>query len=398
MATTLAERMSKFSGSPTSALIAKVAELKRQGKDIISLNVGEPDFGTPDYIKVAGMKAIADNFTKYTPGNGILELRQAIVKKLKEDNGLDYTVNEVTTAVGAKQAIASAMMVIAGPGDEVLLPIPCWVSYTEMIRLAGATPVFVPVRQDNYELDLDAIRAAITPRTKAIVICTPNNPTGAVYSEESLRELADLAVKHDFFIVADEIYEKMVYDGAKHFSVASISREVWERTITVNGFSKAYAMTGWRIGYAAARADVIKGIMAVQSQTTSATSAISQKAALAALQGSQHDMQVMVEEFKRRKDYVVQRLNAMEGIVCPDVKGAFYVYPDVQPYLGKRFGDKVIENAVDLCQYLLDEALISTVPGEAYNVPGKIRISYSNSMENLEKALDRLEHALVQLK
>lgn len=398
MATTLAERMSKFSGSPTSALIAKVAELKRQGKDIISLNVGEPDFGTPDYIKVAGMKAIADNFTKYTPGNGILELRQAIVKKLKEDNGLDYTVNEVTTAVGAKQAIASAMMVIAGPGDEVLLPIPCWVSYTEMIRLAGATPVFVPVRQDNYELDLDAIRAAITPRTKAIVICTPNNPTGAVYSEESLRELADLAVKHDFFIVADEIYEKMVYDGAKHFSVASISREVWERTITVNGFSKAYAMTGWRIGYAAARVDVIKGIMAVQSQTTSATSAISQKAALAALQGSQHDMQVMVEEFKRRKDYVVQRLNAMEGITCPDVKGAFYVYPDVQPYLGKRFGDKVIENAVDLCQYLLDEALISTVPGEAYNVPGKIRISYSNSMENLEKALDRLEHALVQLK
>lgn len=398
MATTLAERMSKFSGSPTSALIAKVAELKRQGKDIISLNVGEPDFGTPDYIKVAGMKAIADNFTKYTPGNGILELRQAIVKKLKEDNGLDYTVNEVTTAVGAKQAIASAMMVIAGPGDEVLLPIPCWVSYTEMIRLAGATPVFVPVRQDNYELDLDAIRAAITPHTKAIVICTPNNPTGAVYSEESLRELADLAVKHDFFIVADEIYEKMVYDGAKHFSVASISREVWERTITVNGFSKAYAMTGWRIGYAAARADVIKGIMAVQSQTTSATSAISQKAALAALQGSQHDMQVMVEEFKRRKDYVVQRLNAIEGITCPDVKGAFYVYPDVQRYLGKRFGDKVIENAVDLCQYLLDEALISTVPGEAYNVPGKIRISYSNSMENLEKALDRLEHALAQLK
>lgn len=397
MATTLAERMKKFSGSPTSALIAKVAELKRQGKDIISLNVGEPDFGTPDYIKVAGMKGIADNFTKYTPGNGILELRQAIVKKLKEDNGLDYTVNEVTTAVGAKQAIASAMMVIVGPGDEVLLPIPCWVSYTEMIRLAGATPVFVPVRQDNYELDLDAIRAAITPRTKAIVICTPNNPTGAVYSEESLRELADLAVKHDFFIVADEIYEKMVYDGAKHFSVASISREVWERTITVNGFSKAYAMTGWRIGYAAVRADVIKGIMAVQSQTTSATSAISQKAALAALQGSQHDMQVMVEEFKRRKDYVVQRLNAMEGITCPDVKGAFYVYPDVQPYLGKRFGDKVIENAVDLCQYLLDEALISTVPGEAYNVPGKIRISYSNSMENLEKALDRMEQALKQL-
>lgn len=398
MATTLAERMNHFSGSPTSALIATVAELKRQGKNIISLNVGEPDFGTPDYIKVAGIKAIAENFTKYTPGNGILELRQEIVKKLKEDNGVEYALNEVTTAVGAKQAIASSLMVIAGPGDEVLLPIPCWVSYTEMIRLAGAEPVFVPVRSDNYELDLDAIEKAITPKTKAIVICTPNNPTGAVYSEADLHRLADLAVKHDFFIVADEIYEKLVYDGAKHFSVASISREVRDRTITVNGFSKAYAMTGWRVGYAAARPDVIKGIMAVQSQTTSATSAISQKAAVTALQGPQYDLHDMVAEFKRRKDYVVSRLNAMPGITCPDVKGAFYVYPDVGPYLHKRFGDRSIETAVDLCQYLLDEALISTVPGEAYNVPGKIRISYSNSMENLKEALDRMEKALSALK
>ncbi|MFR4334761.1 MAG: pyridoxal phosphate-dependent aminotransferase [Lawsonibacter sp.] len=343
------------------------------------------------------MKAIADNFTKYTPGNGILELRQEIVKKLREDNGVEYALNEVTTAVGAKQAIASAMMVLAGPGDEVLLPIPCWVSYTEMIRLAGATPVFVPVREDNYELDLDAIEKAITPRTKAIVICTPNNPTGAVYSEESLRKLAALAVEHDFFVVADEIYEKLVYDGAEHFSVASISQEVRDRTVTVNGFSKAYAMTGWRIGYAAARADVIKGIMAVQSQTTSATSAISQKAAVEALRGPQHDLEVMVEEFRRRKDYVVDRLNRIPGITCPDVKGAFYVYPDVQLYLGKSFGGRKIETAVELCQYLLDEALISTVPGEAYNVPGKIRISYSNSMENLEKALDRMEQALAAL-
>ena len=217
MATTLSDRMNHFSGSPTSALIAKVAELKRQGKDIISLNVGEPDFGTPDYIKVAGMKAIADNFTKYTPGNGILELRQEIVKKLKNDNGVEYALNEITTGVGAKQVISSAMMVIAGPGDEVLIPIPCWVSYTEMVKLAGATPVFVPVRSDNYELDMDAIEKAITPKTKGIIICTPNNPTGAVYSEESLRRLAELAVEHDFFIVADEIYEKLIYDGAKHF-------------------------------------------------------------------------------------------------------------------------------------------------------------------------------------
>ena len=397
MATPLAERMKTLSGSPTSALIAKVAELKQQGKDIISFNVGEPDFGTPDYIKVAGIKAIAENFTKYTPGNGILELRQAIVKKLKEDNNIEYTIGEITTAVGAKQAISSAMMVIAGPGDEVLLPIPCWVSYTEMIKLAGATPVFVPVHEGDYMLDIDAIKAAITPRTKAIIICTPNNPTGAVYSEESLRQLAALAVEHDFFIVADEIYEKLVYGGAKHFSVASISREVRDHVITVNGFSKSYAMTGWRIGYAAARADIIKGIMKVQSQTTSATSAISQKAAVAALQGPQYDLHDMVKEFARRKEYMVKRLNAVPGIVCPDAMGAFYLYPDVQEYLGKSVGERKIENAMDLCQYLLDEALVSTVPGEAYNVAGKIRISYSNSMKNLEEGMDRIEKALAAL-
>ena len=397
MATTLAERMKTLSGSPTSALIAKVAELKQQGKDIISFNVGEPDFGTPDYIKVAGIKAIAENFTKYTPGNGILELRQAIAKKLKEDNNIEYTIGEITTAVGAKQAISSAMMVIAGPGDEVLLPIPCWVSYTEMIKLAGATPVFVPVHEGDYMLDIDAIKAAITPRTKAIIICTPNNPTGAVYSEESLRQLAALAVEHDFFIVADEIYEKLVYGGAKHFSVASISREVRDHVITVNGFSKSYAMTGWRIGYAAARADIIKGIMKVQSQTTSATSAISQKAAVAALQGPQYDLHDMVKEFARRKEYMVKRLNAVPGIVCPDAMGAFYHCPDVQEYLGEAVCERKIENAMDLCQYLLDEALVSTVPGEAYNVAGKIRISYSNSMKNLEEGMDRIEKALAAL-
>lgn len=396
MATTLAERMKKFSGSPTSALIAKVAELRRQGKNIISLNVGEPDFGTPDYIKVAGIKAIADNFTKYTPGNGILELREEISKKLKRENHIEYSVNEITTAVGAKQAIASTMMVVAGPGDEVIIPIPCWVSYTEMVRLAGAKPVFVPVNDDGT-LNMEAIQSAITPHTKAIIICTPNNPTGAVYGEESLRILADLALKHDFFIVADEIYEKLIYDGAVHFSIASISPEVRDHVVTINGFSKAYAMTGWRIGYAAARQDIIKGIMAVQSQTTSATSAISQKAAVAALRGPQHDMEIMVAEFKKRKDYVVGRLNAIRGVVCPDAHGAFYVYPDVQYYLGKSFQGKVIETAVDLCQYLLDEALIATVPGEAYNVPGKIRISYSNSMENLTEALNRLEKALYAL-
>ena len=247
MATTLAERMSKFSGSPTSALIAKVAELKRQGKDIISLNVGEPDFGTPDYIKVAGMKAIADNFTKYTPGNGILELRQEIVKKLKEDNGVEYVLNEVTTAVGAKQAIASAMMVIAGPGDEVLLPIPCWVSYTEMIRLAGATPVFVPVREDNYELDLDAIEQAITPRTKAIIICTPNNPTGRLVDGALLRAAADQCRAVGAVLAVDECFLPLS-DGAGPGLAPCLAEH--PNLLLLRAFTKSYAMAGLRLGYA----------------------------------------------------------------------------------------------------------------------------------------------------
>ena len=392
-----AQRMEHFSLSPSAAILARVQELRAQGKDIISLNIGEPDFGTPEYIKAAAKEALEAGFTRYTTESGIPDLRAAIARKLKADNNIDYALNEITTTVGAKQALFCAMMVIAQPGDEVLLPIPCWVSYTEMIKLAGAAPVFVPVREDNYELDVDAIEAAITERTKAIILCTPNNPTGAVYSEESLRRLAALAEEHDFFIVADEVYEKLVYDGRRHFSVASISPAIKDRTITVNGFSKAYAMTGWRIGYAAARADIIKGIIAMQSQTTSCTNAIAQKAALAALEGPQEDLHRMVAEFKRRKDFIVERLRAMEGIVCPDAHGAFYVYPDVSAYFGKSYRGQAIENAVDLCEYLLEEALVSAVPGEAFNLPGRLRISYSNSMEQLTQAMDRMEAALGKL-
>ena len=392
-----APRMQNFSLSPTAAMLAKVTELRQQGKDIISLNIGEPDFDTPAFIRKAAAEAMDTGFTRYTTESGVPELRRAIAKKLKEENGIDYALNEITTTVGAKQALFAALMVIAQPGDEVLLPIPCWVSYTEMVKLSGATPVFVPVRQDDYALDLEAIEKAITPRTKAIVICSPNNPTGAVYSEESLRHLARLAEEHDFFIISDEIYEKLIYDDSKHFSIASISPQIRERTITINGFSKAYAMTGWRIGYAAARSDIIQGIIAIQSQTTSCTNAIAQKAALAALEGPQDDVSAMVSAFKERRDYVHARLNGMEGILCPKPQGAFYCYPNIQSFLGKSFGGARIESAVDLCQYLLEEALVSTVPGEAFHLPGRLRISYSNSMENLKTAMDRMEQALNQL-
>lgn len=394
----LAQRMYNFAGSPTSALIAKVAELRAAGQNIISLNVGEPDFGTPDNIKCGAIKAIVDNFTKYTPGPGIIDLRKLIVKKLKEDNNLEYTTDQICATVGAKQAIFNAVMTIAGPGDEVILPIPCWVSYTEMIKFAGATPVFVPVSEEKgYDLDVEAIAKAITPKTRGIIICTPNNPSGAVYKEETLRQLGELAVKHDFYVIADEIYEKLIYDSEKHFSIGSASPEVWDKTITVNGFSKAYAMTGWRLGYVAANKEVIDGIKKIQTQTTSATSAISQKAGVAALSGSQHDLHVMVQEFDKRRQYMLQRLAEMPGVTCAVPKGAFYLLPDFSCYFGKKYHGKEIKNAVDFANILLESVLVALVPGEAFNIPGKVRMSYSNSMENLGEAMDRIQKFVSEL-
>lgn len=359
----LAERMNTFSGSPTSALIAKVAELRAEGKDIISLNVGEPDFGTPDYIKCGAIKAIVDNFSKYTAGNGIIELRRLISKKLHEDNNLEYTTDEICATVGAKQAIFNSIMALVDPGDEVLLPVPCWVSYTEMIKFAGAKPVFVDVEAETFDLDIEALEKAVTTKTKAIVICTPNNPTGAVYSEGTLRKLADLACKYDFYII----------------------------TLTVNGFSKAYAMTGWRIGYVAANKTIIDAIKKIQSQTTSATSAISQKAAVAALSGPQHDLEVMVAEFDKRRIYLLQRLAEMPGVSCAKPRGAFYLLPDFSCYFGKKYRGREIKDAVDFANILLEAVLVALVPGEAFNIKGKVRLSYSNSMENLKEAMDRIQ-------
>ena len=354
----------------------------------------------------AGLVCCGENMKLMKEGStdGAMEKHVPVIEKI--EGGYKVTVGSVAHPMDENHYIEWIELLADGvshiaflnPGDEVLVPDPVWLNYIHVPNFFEAVPVSYPLREENdFQIDLKQLEALITDKTRMLVINSPGNPTGVVQSYETLKGLADLAIRHDLIVVSDEIYEKLVYDGAKHFSVASISQEVKDRTVTVNGFSKAYAMTGWRIGYAAARADVVKGIMAVQSQTTSATSAISQKAAVEALRGPQHDLEVMVEEFKRRKDYVVDRLNKIPGITCPDVKGAFYVYPDVQPYLGKSFGGRKIETAVELCQYLLDEALISTVPGEAYNVPGKIRISYSNSMENLEKALDRMEQALAAL-
>lgn len=388
----ISDRMKNFAASPTTMLVAKVAELKSAGKDIVSLNVGEPDFDTPEYIKEAANQAMVAGFTKYTAVAGIIELREAIAAKLQKDNGVAYKASEISVAGGAKQAIFNTLMAIVSPGDEVILPIPCWVSYTEMIKIAGGVPVFVEVSEKNgFDLDIEAIKAAITPKTKGIIICTPNNPSGAVYKEETLRALAALALEHDFYVIADEIYEKLIYDGEKHFSIASISSEVKERTITINGYSKAYAMTGWRLGYAAANQEVIGAINKIQSQTTSSVNSIAQKAGIAALEGPQADMEAMVVEFAKRRCYVMERLNAIKGITCVNPKGAFYVLPDVSACFGKSYQGQVIKDDSDFASLLLTEKQVALVPGIAFYAPGKVRISYSNSMENLKKAMDRIE-------
>lgn len=389
----LAKRLNRFQASATGAISNRVKALKREGVTILPLNAGEPDFDTPDTAKLAGIEAIRNGSTKYTATNGYIELREAISAKLEKDNGLQYTADEICVCTGAKQAIFGAVMAICDEGDEVLIPVPSWVSYTSMVAIAGATPVLVPSNADN-SLDLAKIEAAITPQTRAIIVCSPNNPSGAVYSEESLRALADLAVKHDFFIISDEIYEKLIYDGYKHFSVASVSPEVWERTITVNGFSKGYAMTGWRVGYAAARKDIIKAMIKVQGQVTSCATSVAQKAALGALVGSQKATENMVATFRERRDFVCGRLREIPNVSFAEPHGAFYVLVDITAYLGKSYGGKVIGTSLELAEYLLNTARVAVVPGSAFGAEGTIRIAYAKAIDILSAGLDALDSAL----
>ena len=394
----LAERMKNFSESATSVVSNKVAELRAAGKEIISLNVGEPDFNTPAYINAAAVAAMEQGFTKYTPTAGILDLRKAIAKKLQQDNHVSYDVAEISVAAGAKQSIFNAVMALVGPGDEVIVPVPCWVSYTEIVKLACGTPVLVETDvNQGYDLDVAAIKRAITPRTKALILCTPNNPTGAVYKEASLRALAALAVQHGFYIIADEIYEKLIYDGEEHFSIASISPEVKALTVTINGFSKAYAMTGWRLGYAAASKEVIDAINKLQSQSVTSVNSITQKAAVAALEGPQEALAAMVEEFAQRRLYLVERLQSLSGLSCVVPKGAFYVLLDISSVLGKSYQGEELKNDIDFCRLLLEAKLIALVPGSAFYAPGKVRIAYANSLENIKRAMDGMEAFLREL-
>ena len=397
----VSDRIKNLTPSATVELTSKVADMRAAGIDVIAYNVGEPDFNTPDNIIKACEKAMEEGKTKYTPASGIIPLRKAICKKLEKDNNVHYEMNQICVSTGAKQALNNAVLAICNPGYEIIVPTPCWVSYVEIIKLAEGKPVLVPTsEQEGFQLNVDAIAKAITPKTRAILINTPNNPTGALYTEESLRALGKLAVEHDLYIISDEVYEKLIYGDRKHICPASLGEDVKEHTIVVNGFSKAYSMTGWRVGYTAAPPDIAKGISSLQGHTTSNATSFVQWACLEALEErTDPAVETMRQEFNRRRDYLIQRLRAIPDVFCADADGAFYLMPNVSKYYGRKAEDgRVINNSSDFCNYILDEAKVAIVPGSAFEAPDNVRISYSNSMENIQKGIDRIEAAMAKLK
>lgn len=394
----LADRVYQMTPSATVELAGKVAQLKSQGVDVISFSVGEPDFQTPKNICEAGKKAIDDGFTKYTPAAGIMSVRECICKRLHDYNGLDYAPNQVIICTGAKQALYNAIMALVTPGDEVILPIPCWVSYVEMIKLAGGVPVLVPCSEENgFQPEIEDLRRAVTDKTKVILFNSPNNPTGAVYGKELLMAIGALAVEKDLFLISDEIYEALVYDGTEQHSVAALCPEVKERCIVINGTAKTYAMTGWRTGFAAGPADIIKAMSNLQGHMTSNAAAMAQVACIEAYNGPQDAAAAMCEEYGRRRRYMIDRLNAIPGIRCPEAKGAFYTFPHVASLFRKAAGDTVIKNSSDLATYLLEDSHVAVVPGVAFEAPDYLRLTYASSMENIIEGMDRIEASIRKL-
>ncbi len=389
----LSNRVKEIEASKTVMIAGEAKRLRSEGVDIIDLSVGESDFNTPDTIKEAGKFAIDNNLTRYTINQGTIELRKAIVEKLKRDNNLDYKPSEIIVSNGAKQCIYNGIMAIINPGDEVIVASPYWVSYPSMIQLAGGKMITIETEESNeFKIEPEQLEQTITKKTKLIIICNPSNPTGTVYSKDELQALSNVILKHKLFVLSDEIYEKLIYD--KEFtSFASLNKKIKQRTILVNGISKSYAMTGWRLGYVAADEKIVSAINKIQSHTTSSASSISQHAAIEAIAGSQKVIEEMVKQFKARRDFMYNVLNSINGISCYKPDGAFYLFPNIKYFLKKSSGNK-IKNSLDLSMYLLKEANVAVVPGSAFGKEGFIRISFSTSMSNLEEAAKRLSKAL----
>lgn len=394
----ISQRVRSLAPSATLAMSQKSAELKAQGADMVNLSVGEPDFNTPDHIKEAAKKAIDENFSRYTPVAGYLSLRQAVSRKLKEENGIDYAPEQIVVSNGAKQALCNVILATIDPGDEVILPIPAWVSYMEMVKLAGGTtvPVAATIEQ-NFKITPEQLRAAITPNTRMLLLCSPSNPTGSVYSKDELQALVDVLVEYpDIIVLADEIYEHINYTGS--FTSMASFPEIADRTVIINGVSKAYAMTGWRIGYCAAPLWLAKAVNKLQGQYTSNASSIAQKAAEAAYDGPQECVAEMCAAFRRRRDLVVELASKVQGWTVNVPDGAFYLFPEVSGCFGKKHGDKVIADSNDLAMYLLENAHVATVSGDAFAMPGYLRLSYATSDDNIREAFARISKAIANLK
>ena len=393
----ISDRLNRLSESATLAMARMSRELKAKGHDVIALSLGEPNFNTPDFIKTAAKEAIDNNFSHYTPVAGLIELKEAISKKLKRDNGLDYSTEEIVTSTGAKQSIANVCLSLLDPGDEVLLPAPYWVSYYEIIKLAEGKPIVIPSNiQNDFKISASEIEKNISEKTKLLLFSTPCNPSGSVYDESELNEIADMLVKYpNIYIISDEIYE-LINFGTPHFSLASIDK-IKERVITVNGVSKGFAMTGWRVGYIAAPKWIADACTKIQGQVTSATCSIAQMATKTAMETNPKKVKYMQEAFEERRDLMLSLLKEIPGIKTNTPKGAFYFFPDVSYYFGKKNIENVIENSNDLCMYLLNDAHVAVVSGSAFGTPECIRISYAASEENIKEAIRRIKKSLLKL-
>lgn len=394
----LSRRIRALNPSPTMAIDGKAKEMKARGINVIGFGVGEPDFDTPEPIKSAAIRALHEGFTKYTPVAGIHDLRTAICEKFKKENGLHYAPDQVVVSNGGKHVLFNLALALFQEGDEVIIPAPYWVTYPDQVQLTGATPVILSTREeDGFLLTPSLLEKGISPKTKAIIMNSPSNPTGAAYDRRQMEEIAHVCVKKGILVISDEIYEHIVYNGFEPVSFAALSPEAYNLTVTVNGLSKSYAMTGWRIGYAAGPKEIIEACVNLQSQSTSNIASFAQKAAIEALNGDQGPVRAMAEEFGRRRKYLLERMDRVPGVRCFHPQGAFYLFPNVSAYVGKTFNGNRINNSEELAQYLLDEARVALVPGEAFGAPGYLRISYAASMEKIKEGMDRIESALKNL-
>lgn len=392
-------KFKSISPSPTLAIDAKFKQMKAEGMNVVGFGAGEPDFDTPEHIKKAAIDAIMAGKTKYTPASGTIALKQAICEKFKNDNGLAYAPENIVVSNGAKHSLINAFGAILNPGDEVIIPAPYWVSYPEMVKYNDGVPVILHTEEENeFKFSPAQLEEAITPKTKALVLNTPCNPTGMVYEEAELRQIADIVVKHGIYVISDEIYEHLIYNGKKHKSIASFNDEIKDLTIIVNGVSKTYAMTGWRIGFTASNAKIAKLMSNVQSHSTSNPNSIAQEATIAALKGPKDELDMMIKEFDSRRQYMVDRINAVEGVSCKAPNGAFYVMMNIEKLIGKTIAGKLIESADDFSEVFLSKELVAVVSGVGFEAPNFVRWSYATSKENIKEGIDRLEKLLKDIR